>query len=120
MLYYQFCMEFTEWLDRELNDRGWSRSEAARRGGISASMFDKVINGYAQPGLTFYKGVAKAFKIPLEEVLRKAGEMEDLPNEEPPNFSEWMRLFLDANRDERDRMLEVARTLSRRSRKVNP
>lgn len=65
--------DFATWLDAELQQRGWSRSEAARRGKISASMLDKVITGYARPGLTFYQGVAKAFAMPLEEVMRRAG-----------------------------------------------
>lgn len=64
---------FAAWLNRELDNRGWSRSEAARRGEFSASMLDKVISGYSQPGLDFCNGVARAFKLPLEDILRKAG-----------------------------------------------
>lgn len=64
---------FAEWLQEELSNRGWSRSIAAQRGGISASMYDKVINGYAKPGLDFCAGVARAFGIPIETVLREAG-----------------------------------------------
>jgi transcriptional regulator with XRE-family HTH domain len=69
MMYYQFTMEFSERIVRELDKKGWSRSEAARRGGISSSMFDKVINGYAEPGIKFLKGIAQAFGISLAEVL---------------------------------------------------
>lgn len=36
-------------------------------------MLDKVITGYARPGLTFYQGVSRAFGMPLETVLRRAG-----------------------------------------------
>lgn len=32
-------------------------------------MFDKVINGYAEPGIKFLKGIAQAFEIPLAEVI---------------------------------------------------
>lgn len=52
------------WINQQLNDRGWSRSEAARRGGISSSMIDKVIGGFAQPGLDFCKGISRAFNVP--------------------------------------------------------
>lgn len=65
--------DFSSWLNALLNDRGWSRSEAARRGGISASMFDKVITGNAQPGLDFLRGIHRAFGLSLEEVMRQAG-----------------------------------------------
>jgi transcriptional regulator with XRE-family HTH domain len=61
-------MDFSEKIVSELNTRGWSRSEAARRGGISPSMFDKVINGHSEPGIKFLKGIAKAFSIPFLEV----------------------------------------------------
>ncbi len=66
-------MDFSAWLNQELEVRGWSRSEAARRGNVSASMFDKVINGQAKPGINFCRGVAKAFNLPVIEVFRKAG-----------------------------------------------
>jgi transcriptional regulator with XRE-family HTH domain len=62
-------MDFSEWLVKELIARGWSRSEAARRGGISPSMFDKVINGYSRPGVKFIEGVARAFKMSSAEVM---------------------------------------------------
>ena len=65
--------DFIVWLNQQLDLRGWSRSEAARRGGISASSFDKVIGGFARPGIRFCRGVARAFDVPLEEVQRLAG-----------------------------------------------
>jgi transcriptional regulator with XRE-family HTH domain len=75
-------MDFSVWLNQELETRGWSRSEAARRGKVSASMFDKVINGQAKPGINFCRGVAKAFNLPVIEVFRRAGieNTEDLGN----------------------------------------
>lgn len=66
-------MDFSEWIVEELDHRGWSRSEAARRGGISPSMFDKVINGYAKPGKKFLDGIALAFDLPPIVIYRKAG-----------------------------------------------
>lgn len=71
--------EFTKWIDDELNRKGWSRSEAARRGGISDSMFSKIFSGVTTPGLDFCRGLARAFNVELEVVLRRAGI---LPNVE--------------------------------------
>lgn len=62
-------MEFSEKVVSELEKRGWSRSEAARRGGISPSTFDKIINGFSEPGIRFLKGIAQAFDVPLIEVI---------------------------------------------------
>ena len=64
---------FVSWINTELDRRGWSRSEAARRGGVSDSMFSKVISGYAHPGIDFCRGVSRAFSVPLEDVFRLAG-----------------------------------------------
>ena len=64
---------FVVWINSELDDRGWSRSEAARRGGISPSMFDKVVGGFANPGLKFCQAVSRAFRVPLDDVLARAG-----------------------------------------------
>ena len=61
---------FADWLLAELEYRGWSRSETARRGGISASLIDQVTNGIGNPGIGFCRGIARAFDMPLEDVLR--------------------------------------------------
>jgi transcriptional regulator with XRE-family HTH domain len=63
---------FVEWINTELNQRGWSRSEAARRGGFSPSTLDKVIGGFSHPGPTLCRGLAKAFERPPDEVFRLA------------------------------------------------
>ena len=80
MTYHQSGMDFSEWLVAELDQRGWSRSEAARRGDISSSMFDKVINGYAKPGKKFLDGLAQAFEMPPIVLYRKAGLLEPEPD----------------------------------------
>ncbi len=65
--------DFGKWVSRQLQERGWSRGETARRGGISPSMMDKVIGGFANPGLDFCRGLALAFNLPVETVMRQAG-----------------------------------------------
>jgi transcriptional regulator with XRE-family HTH domain len=65
-------MNFAEWIESELNQRGWSRREAARRGGISPSMLDKVISRSSKPGMRFLEGISKAFEVPLHEVVTRS------------------------------------------------
>ena len=74
-------MDFSEWLDAMLKEKGWSRSEAARRGDISASMFDKVINRHAKPGLKFIEGVARAFKMEVGEVMKYVSDSDAIADE---------------------------------------
>jgi len=64
---------FSEWLNDELERRGWSQSEAARRGGISSQMISVVLSETANPGLETLRGIARAFRMPLEDVFRLAG-----------------------------------------------
>ena len=54
--------------------------------------------------------------LPEDEVFRQAGQLSPKP-EDPPGLGEWIRMYVLADEAERDRMLEVAKTLSRRSRK---
>lgn len=75
-------MKFSEWIVSELNERGWSRSEAARRGKISPSVLDKVINGASEPGIKFFKGLANAFGISLFEIIARYEEMPLTPNDD--------------------------------------
>lgn len=88
---YYLPMNFSEWVTKELEIRGWSRSEAARRGHISPSMFDKVINGYSKPGTKFLDGIARAFGMDPILVYRKAGL---IPNgNEAVSFQDWEYLL---------------------------
>jgi len=89
---------FADWLREQLDTRGWYRSEAARRGDISASMFDKVINGYANPGLDFLIGVSRALGIPREEVFRRAGVLPPIiedDSEIEAFMAEWRQLSVE-------------------------
>lgn len=58
--------EFAVWLVHELEARGWSRAELARRsqGGITATAVDQVVNGQTRPGMKFARAVARAFDMP--------------------------------------------------------
>ena len=70
---------FVEWLNSELDNKGWSYSELARRGGITHTSISKIINERQQPGLKVARGIAKALDIPLEVILRKTGILPSIP-----------------------------------------
>ena len=70
---------FADWLNTELEDRGWTFRELARRSGLSGATISNAIAEKTNPGLQFCVGVARAFDMQPEWVLRKAGLLPALP-----------------------------------------
>lgn len=108
--------QFAQWLQDELNKRGWDQAELSRRSNVSKGQISRVMSTSRGIGPDTAKAIAHALDLPEELVFREAGLLSDKP-EEPPTLSEWIHLFLTADKEERERMLELARVLSRRSQK---
>lgn len=70
--------DFVTWLNQEIEDRGWTYADVARQGGISKSMISRVVSGQNRPGPDFCKAVARAFRVPDEQVFRRAGLLDPL------------------------------------------
>ena len=66
-------MSFAEWLQKELDKRGWSHSESSRRTGIPRSHISRLLNGTRNAGPDPCIAIAKAFNLPREEVFRARG-----------------------------------------------
>ena len=107
---------FSGWLQEEIDKREWTQANLARKAHVSRAAVSQVISENRKPGPDFCRAIAHALDLPEEDVFRQARLLSPKA-EEPPNLGEWIRMFVLADGDERDRMLEIARTLSRRSRK---
>jgi transcriptional regulator with XRE-family HTH domain len=105
---------FGVWLDRELQARGWSQSEAARRGEMSSQMVNALVNGQSNPGLDSCQGIARAFKMPLEDVFRLAGILPAQPKDRP--VRERVRVVYEVNGD--DLVLQLWRALSPEDQRI--
>jgi len=70
---------FSEWLQRELNRRGWSQSDCARSANLNRAVINKLLNGKSKPQPPTLAAIARAFKIPVETAYRAAGLL-------PPNL----------------------------------
>ncbi|MBN1887667.1 MAG: response regulator [Thermoflexales bacterium] len=64
---------FLNWLNDELQERGWSMRELSRRMGFSVSTVSRVLNGEQNPSGDFCQGLADAFNVPVNRVLWQAG-----------------------------------------------
>jgi transcriptional regulator with XRE-family HTH domain len=71
-------LRFSEWLQVELDRRGWSQSDCARSANLNRAVINKLINGKSRPQPSTLAAIARAFKIPVETVYRAAGLL-------PPN-----------------------------------
>lgn len=64
---------FGDWLQGELSNRGWDQAELVRRSGISSAQISRLVTGGREPGKDAIAGIARAFRLPPEDVLRHAG-----------------------------------------------
>ena len=110
---------FAEWLLSELDERGLSYSEAARRGGISHARISQVISG-GNPGPEFCLGVADALNLPALTVFQKAGL---LPSESKTSSKgrEALHLFEKLSLAQQELVLTQIRALvERKQREEQP
>jgi transcriptional regulator with XRE-family HTH domain len=64
---------FAEWLQAEMNKRGWSQSDCARAADLNRAVINKLLNGKCRPQPNTLIAIARAFKIPVETAYRAAG-----------------------------------------------
>ncbi|HUE99148.1 MAG TPA: helix-turn-helix transcriptional regulator [Anaerolineales bacterium] len=71
-------LRIAEWLQSELDRRGWSQSDCARACDLNRAVINKLLNGKSRPQPTTLIAIARGFKIPVETAYRAAGLL-------PPN-----------------------------------
>ena len=107
--------DFPDWVREQIETRGWSVPETARRSkrggykGISSSMIYQVINHQARPGMRFFRGMARAFDMSQDEIMRLAGELPALPDTGGDWEDRLFDLMTRLSPVERLRVIEFAR-----------
>ena len=66
-------MNFANWLQQELDKRGWNHTELARRSEVSPGQISRVVNGSRGAGPDLCIAIAKGLDLPREEVFRARG-----------------------------------------------
>ena len=116
-------MTLVEWLIRETEQRGWSYNQLAKRAGLSSSGISLVLSGQRRAGFEFCTKIARAFSVPAEDVLRRAGLLPPVPTE-TPSLREVIHLFNQLSPEQQDNMIAMARALlaeqKRRSKEKRP
>lgn len=100
-----------DWITEEIKNRGWSIRELARRANLSHATISNILAQQTNPGFDFCVGIASAFDVPAEYVLRKAKLLPDLPYGplEDMNLKEMYDLMRNLSPLERRGVLEYAR-----------
>lgn len=65
-------LEFVAWIQSEMDRRVWDQADLARHGNLTPTQVSRVMQGTRGFGLDFIRGIAQAFRVPVETVMRKA------------------------------------------------
>ena len=102
--------KLSDWISNELQRRGWSQREVARRGGISHSTVSDVLSGQRTPTADFCIAIANAFGTSRADVLTRAGI---LPDVESHNVRQLTHLFDQLSTEDQTAILIMVRALAR-------
>lgn len=101
-----------DWLTEELNRRGWSHSELARRAGLSQVSVSGVIAGSRPATCDFCIKIATALGETPEHVLRLAGILPPLQDGDDPALTEAIELLHQLSPNKHQDALKYLRFLS--------
>jgi transcriptional regulator with XRE-family HTH domain len=99
------------YLNAEMDRRGWSLRQIARRAAISHTTVVKMANGIGRPEVETCQALARALEIPVEDIFRLAGILPAAPS---PNRG--VRVVYEVNGD--DLVLQLWRALSPEDQRI--
>lgn len=113
-------MDFSDWLLNEINKRGWSQAELARRAGISRQIISNYINRQREkPDSDVLVSISRALNLPAETVFRAAGLLPPV-SEDTEYQEEFFHLLSQLSPQERQEILELLRFKAARQRYAKP
>jgi len=80
-------LDFPQWLQEEMNKRGWGQSDLAREARINRQVIWGYLNRNKKPNRDILVKIAKAFDVPPEDVYMMAGFELSKPDINDP----WIR-----------------------------
>ncbi|MFN8489877.1 MAG: helix-turn-helix transcriptional regulator [Caldilineaceae bacterium] len=96
-------------LNEELNKRGWSQRELARRANLSPTSISEVMASKRGPGKRFCQAVAKALQVPPERIFQAAGIIDPPPTTQL--FTELTTIAKSLNEQNQKKLIEYAQFL---------
>ena len=71
---------FSDWLQSEMDKRGWSQSDCARSADLNRAVINKLLSGKSRPQPSTLMAISRAFRIPVETAYRAAGLLPRSPD----------------------------------------
>jgi transcriptional regulator with XRE-family HTH domain len=100
--------KLSNWITRELEAKGWTQAELARRSGLSTGRLSSAINYQTGMGPDFCKAIARAFSVPAEIIFRQAGLLPPLQSNEDDLARQIYDVAKNSSREGRELMLKLA------------
>lgn len=101
---------FSLWLTLEIEKRGWTNSEVARRGGVSQARVSQVVSG-DNPGTEFCIAIARAFGLQPGEILHKAGILDNRLSD--AEFETFRAVIAEIPQEQHEHVLAILRTYAK-------
>ena len=101
--------DLASWLDNELEERGWSIREMARRAGVSHTAIASALNRKGRPSAELCVAIADVLGVSAIEVVQRAGILPP----DPPETTAWRRLnamWARLSDEDQERVLEIVET----------
>lgn len=119
LVLYSVMNSFGSWVLQEIDQRGWSQSELARRAHASRGSISNIVTGKRDPGPEMCGALARAFNYPPEFVFIKAGL---LPSKEEmdPTLAEANKLISELPAEYQTQALALIRFLHKTHLPNNP
>lgn len=74
-------LDFSDWLQKEIDERGWTQADLARAARVNRQVINTYINRQRmKPDEDILQSIARAFGYPDEFVFRAAGLLPQLPD----------------------------------------
>jgi transcriptional regulator with XRE-family HTH domain len=70
---------FSQWLESELEERGWRPADLAHRAELPNATLSRILNGHRRAGPEVCVALAAALEVPPEQVFRLAGLLPPAP-----------------------------------------
>lgn len=105
-------IEFTQWLQNQLDTRAWDHAELARRSGLTKGGISHIMNGTRNASPDVCIAIARALGLSREEIFRARGYLRHEPQIVfPPDFDPRLEAIGKAINDlpplQREAMIEA-------------